>query len=78
MGDITAAERKIMAHSLGMKDGNKRPYRNYFCAEDGHTDMPLIRSLIAKGMMFEGRGGFYHVTDAGCALLGTTREEAER
>ncbi len=72
----------IGAYSLGLKS-SKKPYRNHFAASPGHSDMPLIESLIAAGAMIAGRTErsgmtFYHVTDAGCRAVGTTREAAER
>lgn len=84
MSETTKAEIDLMRHSLGLSQSAK-PYRNYFAATPMHSDMPTIRSLISKGMMFQGATRpsahgdmtFYHVTDEGCALLGTTRAEAE-
>lgn len=78
----TDAEMEILRHSLGLRSSTKA-YRNHFAASKGHADMKTLRSLVVKGLMTVGHTSpsgmtFYHVTDAGCALCGTTRAEAER
>lgn len=84
MTETSERELDIIRHSLGMTKPGKRPYRNFFAADPGHTDMPTVDGLVGKGLMFKGQtepGGsmsFYHVSEAGCALVGTTRAEAER
>lgn len=40
----------ILKHSLGL-DRSKKEYRNYFCAEPGHSDYPHIEQLVMAGMM---------------------------
>lgn len=74
MAEISDAHRDIMRHALGLTR-NPVSYRNYFCAGDGHADMPLIRDLVAIEYMRlsrrinEGRDGIYVVTDCGRAAL---------
>jgi hypothetical protein len=72
---MTEAEREIIKHSLGLTRSNVT-YRNYFCADPDHADMPLIRSLIASGHMRAshtingGRDTIYVVTEVGRAAVG--------
>lgn len=62
----TNQEVDILRHSLGLTNA-KTSYRNYFNAEPGHSDMPLLRSLIEQGLMYENRHDpkYFHVTEAG-------------
>ncbi len=68
---VTKDERDLLAHSLGLT-ASKVSYRNYFNAEPGHGDMPIVESLIAKGLMFQNPRNpyYYHVSDAGYAIMG--------
>lgn len=81
MSAVTKAEMDTLRHSLGLTRSEK-PYRNYFAVSPPGTSWDEIQGLVAKGLMFEGRRqssgmAFFHVSDAGCALCGTTRAEAE-
>ncbi len=74
MGVLRPEERDIIKHSLGITY-KPEPYRNYFCADEGHADMPTINSLVQLGFMRmshkinDGRDSIYVVTDAGRAAL---------
>lgn len=76
---LTTEHLDIMRHSLGT-DRQPTPYRNYFCAEDGHSDMPLIRDLMEAGCMRlshrinQGRDGIYVVTDKGISALAVSED----
>lgn len=67
---LTIAEKELLRHTLGL-DRHPEIYRNYFCAEAGHADLPLIERLIAFGMMRashtinQGRDTIYVVTELG-------------
>lgn len=69
---ITSQEKEILRHTLGLDRGSSA-YRNHFVAGPGHSDMPLLESLVAKGLMQqEPTPGFcpktdlvYSVTSAG-------------
>ncbi len=71
---LTAAEIDVMRHTLGL-DRAAEAYRNYFCAEPGHADMPTILDLVAKGLMRsagtinDGRDTIYRVTEPGRMAL---------
>lgn len=47
---VTSQEKEILRHTLGL-DRGRVMYRNHFVAGPGHSDMPFIESLIAKGLM---------------------------
>lgn len=71
---LTKAQEHVLLHSLGL---TRKPesYRNYFCAGEGHADMPVIRELMDAGYMAaartinEGRDTIFVVTDSGRAAL---------
>jgi len=46
----TEQELEILRHTLGLKRGDVA-YRNHFCADEGHDDMPILQSLETKGLM---------------------------
>lgn len=63
---------ELMQHALGINERNRTPYRNYFLADDGHTDNSKWQALVADGCAtsrpapdFAGGGTLYHVTDKG-------------
>lgn len=71
--DLTSAEIAILRHTLGMV-GRRASYRNYFNAEEGHSDMPTLESLVAKGFMDRTRfwhtpGDMFRATEAGVNAL---------
>ena len=70
MIQTTKEERELIKHSLGL-DYNRKSFRNYFNAEPGHSEMPIIQSLISKGLMKQNpRDPYYfHVTEAGIKEL---------
>lgn len=76
----TSEMREIMRHSLGLTRGTEM-YRNYFCADDGHADMPIIEQCIVAGLMRAshkingGRDTIYVVTESGIAALRATETE---
>lgn len=71
---LSAEQIKIMHHSLGL-DRAEKSYRNYFCAEPGHDDMPIIKQLVALWMMWEshkineGRDTIFKVSISGLKSL---------
>lgn len=83
---MNTEELEIVGHSLGVNVYNakvskkrkhknlpKKYYRNYFCANHHHSDMPLLLSLESQGFMArgatinDGRDTIWYVTDAGIA-----------
>lgn len=79
---ITAEQRDMMRHALGL-DRQPKPYRNNYCA--GDADIPAWEDLVAKGLAVLLRkpeqgwaGPVYGVTEAGKALiLGSGEAELE-
>lgn len=69
----TKSEREIMKHSLGL-DYKAKSFRNYFNAEEGHGDMPYLKSLVEKGFMVQ-RGNYFFVTEAGMNDLGISKKD---
>jgi len=73
---ITNYQKSLMEHSLGGKDPGKW-FRNYFVADDRHTDLPDIRELEKQGMMkqvkapsfLSARTMVFVVTEAGKKFL---------
>jgi len=71
---ITEAHLDILRHATGL-DRSKEAYRNYFCADEHHSDMPLINDLVAAGLMRaarkinDGRDTIYIVTQAGASKI---------
>lgn len=68
---------QILKHTLGL-DQKRTAYRNHFCAEEGHADMPLLVDLMKAGFMVKAESqaagwnrGFdvYRVTREGKAAL---------
>ena len=73
MSDITYDERCIIQHTTGL-DRSKTAYRNYFAADHGHHDMPVLEALVARGLMVRETSaivpGFtFRVTAAGMQAL---------
>ena len=74
--ELTEKEIKVIRHSLGL-DYQKEPFRNHFVAGEGHSEMPILESLISKGAMVkrpdpfdEVNGNFiFHVTEDGKAAV---------
>lgn len=79
ISEITDREFQILGHSLGIhpetckwskkKKDKRLPdefYRNYFCASEGHNDLPTLLSLQNKSYMEQREGTWYfHVTEMG-------------
>lgn len=63
----------ILRHALGLTNGNRRAYRNYFATAPGCTDWPVVQELVAAGLMVEGTTGYrityFHVSAEGKQLL---------
>jgi hypothetical protein len=75
MVELTKEERRILGHSLGLDThrgrGIPKIYRNRFCSCPGHSEQPLIDSLVQKACMVESNieGFLYHVTQYGVEAL---------
>jgi hypothetical protein len=71
---ITKAHLAVMRHATGL-DRSESAYRNNFCADALHPKLPLIKELVAEGLMDEackindGRDTVYIVTAKGAALI---------
>ena len=82
--ELTEREREIMLHTLGLdRPKVKESYRNYFVADEGHSDLPVILELCARGLMEQRQTpGFigekdrvYAVTDYGRIALENAGEQ---
>nr|WP_154325084.1 hypothetical protein [Pantoea sp. 201603H] len=65
---------ELMQHALGINERQREPYRNYFLADEGHTDNASWLELVEEGYAtsrpapaFVGGGVIYHVTEKGQA-----------
>lgn len=47
---VTQEQLDLMRHTTGMV-GEKKPYRNYFIADDGHSDWEVLNELVEMGLM---------------------------
>ena len=77
---VTQEQLDLMRHTVGMV-GGKKPYRNYFAADEGHCDWELLNGLVEMGLMVKRNaplspGSIFHLTDQGCWMLGLTGTEA--
>lgn len=45
---ITEEEREILEHTVSGSS------RNHFVASPGHSDLPILQALVAKGLMWQG------------------------
>ena len=76
-GIMTKEKEEILKHSLGI-NRQKKPYRNYFCAEpEDKETYPLIEELISEGYMVLNRvssSGLHicYVTNKGKEYLGVS------
>jgi len=65
---------KLLWHTLGLHTGRSTPYRNYFVASPGHTDMETLKEMGAIGLMAhtpkicEENNVVFHVTEKGLKL----------
>lgn len=49
---VTPEELGILRHTLGLqRPKDTKPYRNYFVADDGHSELPILDALVARGLM---------------------------
>ena len=88
MSDLLDADLRLLHHTLGISDPyqpEREPYRNYFVASDGHSDMPGLNRLVAAGMMKSrehplcGKGSLvFYATDIGKAVAIKTRPKVSR
>lgn len=70
---ITSSQLDILHHTLGVDVHRRKPFRNHYVAGAGHYAQQDIETLVAAGMMAEGRrpafldpaDQVYFVTDAG-------------
>lgn len=62
---LSAQEREVVRHSIGLPNRHKRSYRNYFAANEGHADWPTLTALKARHLAWARRGGshtYFHMT----------------
>jgi len=77
---VTQEQLDLMRHTAGMV-GWKKPYRNYFTADDGHSDWETLNELVEMGLMVKRNsplspGSIFHLTDQGCWMLGISGTDA--
>ena len=81
---LTIAEKHVLNHSLCGSSRERKVYRNWFDADEGHSDMPHIKRLMELGLMVKGQSGgqlfgtLYHVTAEGAAAVGLSLERLSR
>lgn len=81
---ITAGQRRILKHMLGM-DGNPRRmwgYRNYYAAGRDGQVLAQLRGMETDGLIREGQTTdkmiYFHATEAGCRAMGMNTLEQRR
>jgi len=81
---LTIAEKHVLNHALCGSSRERKVYRNWFDADEGHSDMPHIKRLMELGLMVKGQSGgqlfgtLYHVTAEGAAAVGLSLERLSR
>ena len=76
MQTATPQQVRLLQHTLGLSEHQRRSYRNHFVAGPGHHDMPDLESLEIQGLMArvrtpafcEERDIVFVTTTAGAAL----------
>lgn len=74
----TVQNMEILRHMLGVGSHIRQKdwgSRNYFNAEDGHSDMPTLLRLEAAGLIERYRPGYWRATDAGYAAINLKRRK---
>ena len=71
---VTQEQLDLMRHTAGIV-GGKKPYRNYFTADDGHSDWEALNELVEMGLIVKRNAplsldSIFHLTDQGCRMLG--------
>ncbi len=56
---VTIEQMDILRHTAGLDRGNT-PYRNYFCAEEGHDSWDALLAVGENGV--NGETAFAHIT----------------
>lgn len=79
--DEVVADMNNLRHMLGV--GSHIPkrqwcYRNYFNADEGHSDMPSLLRLWANGLITRGRPGYWHATETGMKAIGLTAKQIKK
>ncbi|MDO8233994.1 hypothetical protein Q5738_10490 [Citrobacter werkmanii] len=76
---------ELMQHALGINERNRKPYRNYFLAGEGHTDNEKWKDLVSDGFAtsrpapdFAGGGTLYRVTEKGEAMAMSALPEPKK
>lgn len=77
------ADMDILRHMLGIGEHiPKRDwcYRNYFNAEEGHSDMPSLLRLKANGLIIRSacNPDYWHATESGCKAIGLTAKQINK
>lgn len=49
---MTPEQIELARHALGLKDGHKQSYRNYFVAGQDHPDFPNWQAMAKAGEAF--------------------------
>ena len=78
---LTIQQVEILRHMLGAQTHIKKRkwgFRNYFNAENGHDDEPILIQLLKMDLVVRGRPGYWHCTVAGCVAAGLTPAQIRR
>lgn len=53
--EVTPSQLAVLHHTLGISIHQRKPYRNYFVAGNGHHDMPDLEALEKVGLLGRAR-----------------------
>lgn len=59
---MTPRQREIARHMLGLKDGNRKSYRNRFVADIGHHDYEVLIEMLLAGYLTAHDERYWHLT----------------
>jgi hypothetical protein len=69
---MTARQRELARHALGLRPGRLVSYRNHFCCDAGHDDLAEWEAMVAAGFarkrtsaMLPPGDVMFHLTRAG-------------
>lgn len=81
---ITAGQRRILRHMLGMEGEPRRVwgYRNHYGAGRDGQELARLRGMEKVGLVRQGNETdkriFFHATEAGCRAVGMNTLERQR
>ena len=72
---LSERHKEVLRHTLGLKKDGDDAWRNYFVADEGHSDMPVLNELLVADYMVVrdnpvGSGYLFRATDKGREAVG--------